>query len=160
MSSGPTPAPTASGIRSIDQSLPMALLTARESAMRLFRPMLADHDLTEQQWRVLRTLHASSEPLEVGPLAELASLLAPSVSRILANLESRHLIVRTVAAHDQRRAAISLSAQGSSLVELIGPESEATYEEIERRFGHERLQLLLRELRELTMLLADPQTEP
>ncbi len=35
-------------LRSFDASLPMALLRARESAMRLFRPLLAEFDLTEQ----------------------------------------------------------------------------------------------------------------
>jgi len=145
-------------LRGFDESLPMALLSAREAAMKLFRPMLAEHDLTEQQWRVLRALralHARNEAVEVGPLAELASLLAPSMSRILANLEARGLIVRTMASHDQRRAAISLSSQGAALVELIAPESEATYEEIERRFGQVRLRQLIKELGELTSALTN-----
>ena len=153
----PQVSPDELAMRSFDRSLPMALLAARESAMKLFRPMLAEHDLTEQQWRVLRALHASDEPIEVGPLGELASLLAPSVSRILANLETRDLIVRTVAAHDQRRAAISLSSAGTTLVDSIAPESESTYIEIERRFGQARLQRLLHELRDLTASLNNPQ---
>lgn len=142
-------------MRSFDASLPMALLTARESAMRLFRPTLAAHDLTEQQWRILRALTASNEPIEVGPLAEQTSLLAPSVSRILANLENRKLIERTVAEHDQRRAAISLSTAGGELVASIAPESEAQYARIEDRFGSARLSKLIGELHALSAELAD-----
>lgn len=34
----------------------MVLLRAREVIMAHFRPMLARHDITERQWRVLRVL--------------------------------------------------------------------------------------------------------
>jgi hypothetical protein len=57
-------------MRDFSASLPMALLQAREAAMQLFRPLLAEHDLTEQQWRVLRALSASDEPLEVGAIVD------------------------------------------------------------------------------------------
>ncbi len=40
--------------RETGRSLPIALLRARESLMARFRPMLAAHGFTEQQWRVLR----------------------------------------------------------------------------------------------------------
>jgi len=145
-------------MRSFNESLPMALLTAREAAMRLFRPTLADHGLTEQQWRVLRALTAESEPIEVGPLAERTSLLAPSLSRILVNLEDRSLIDREVAPHDQRRAVISLTSAGNALVESVAPESEARYAEIEKRFGTQRLRSLIDELHELSAELS-PTTE-
>ena len=142
-------------MRPFEQSLPMALLKAREATMRLFRPMLAEHDLTEQQWRVLRALTASTEPLEVAPLAEQTSLLAPSVSRILVNLEERDLIIRQIVEHDQRRSVISLSAAGSKLVDDIAPSSEATYGRIEAQFGTSRLASLLAELHDLAELSAD-----
>lgn len=143
-------------MRSFDESLPMALLSAREAAMRLFRPTLADHGLTEQQWRVLRALTAEDEPIEVGPLADRTSLLAPSLTRILVNLEERSLIAREVAAHDQRRSVISLTSAGEALVASVAPESEAQYAEIERRFGTARLRSLIHELHELSIELSPP----
>ncbi len=143
-------------MRSFRQSLPMALLEAREMAMRLFRPMLARHDLTEQQWRVLRALAATDVPLEVGPLAQQTSLLAPSVSRILANLEARHLIGRRTVEHDQRRSTISLTDAGADLVRTIAPSSEATYNRIEEHFGADRLSRLLEELHDLASLELEP----
>ena len=42
--------------RDTRRSLPMALLRARETVMARFRPMLAENDINEQQWRVLRVL--------------------------------------------------------------------------------------------------------
>ena len=38
------------------KSLTITLLRAREALMMSFRPMLAKHNFTEQQWRVLRVL--------------------------------------------------------------------------------------------------------
>ncbi|MFT7475385.1 MAG: homoprotocatechuate degradation regulator HpaR [Verrucomicrobiales bacterium] len=139
-------------MRPFDESLPMALLAARETTMRAFRPMLAEHDLTEQQWRILRALTASQGPLEVAPLADRTSLLAPSVSRILANLEQRKLIERRTVEHDQRRSLISLTAVGVRLVRRIAPHSEDTYTLIEAQFGATRLRKLLVELHSLAAL--------
>lgn len=142
-----------SELRGFNASLPMALLSARESAMRLFRPMLAEHDLTEQQWRVLRALRAESEPVDVGALVAATSLLAPSLTRILTNLAERNLIDRTTHPDDQRRSLISLSEVGGKLVARISPESERIYGSIEDRFGQRRLAALIGELHELSGLL-------
>ena len=136
-------------MRPFSASLPMALLQARESAMRLFRPMLADHDLTEQQWRVLRALTSEPFPVDAGELADRTFLLAPSLSRILANLEGRSLLERRSHPDDQRRSLISLSPAGRELVSAIAPKSEALYHRIEVGFGRERLDHLLAELRDL-----------
>ena len=127
----------------------MALLQAREATMRLFRPILAERGLTEQQWRVLRALAASAAPLEVGELAEVTFLLGPSLSRILTNLEGRGLVARRTVQSDQRRAEISLSRQGLALVAEVAPTSEATYNRIEAAFGTDRHAMLLRDLAQL-----------
>ena len=89
-------------MREFSRSLPMSLLRAREAVMRQFRPSLRDHGLTEQQWRILRAL-ASVDAIEVTELARVAFLLGPSLSRILRDLEARHLIERKVAKADLRR---------------------------------------------------------
>ena len=43
-------------MRAFSRSLPMQLLRAREAVMQRFRPMLHQHGVTEQQWRVIRVL--------------------------------------------------------------------------------------------------------
>src|SRR6478735_4315500 len=93
-------------MRDFSRSLPMSLLRAREAVMRQFRPSLREHGLTEQQWRILRAL-ASVEAVEVTELARTAFLLGPSLSRILRDLEARHLIERRTAKADQRRSMVS-----------------------------------------------------
>ncbi|MDE0652560.1 MAG: homoprotocatechuate degradation operon regulator HpaR [bacterium] len=137
----------------------MALLRAREEAMRRFRPLLAAHDLTEQQWRVLRALTAADDRLDLTGLAERTALQVPSASRIIANLEGRGLVERGTTKGDQRRASLGLSDAGRGLVRRIAPHSEAAYNRIEEEFGAERLARLLEELAELAALSATEEAE-
>lgn len=139
-------------MRPFTESLPMSLLQAREATMRIFRPLLAAHDLTEQQWRVLRALSSAGEPLSVGAVAEQTFLLAPSLSRIVAKLEERELISRTTADTDQRRSNLELTRRGHATVAKVAPRSEKAYQFIEREFGAERLRYLLDELNQLANL--------
>jgi homoprotocatechuate degradation regulator HpaR len=125
-------------MRDFSRSLPMSLLRAREAVMRQFRPSLRDHGLTEQQWRILRAL-ASVDSIEVTELARVAFLLGPSLSRILRDLEARHLIERRIAKADLRRGVVSISAKGVRLIEAVAPTSEAIYAAITRRYGARKL---------------------
>jgi len=135
-------------MRDFSRSLPMSLLRAREAVMRQFRPSLRDHGLTEQQWRILRAL-AAVDSIEVTELARVAFLLGPSLSRILRDLEARHLIERRVAKADQRRGLVSISARGVKLIETVAPSSEAIYAAITRRYGARKLRELQGMLHEL-----------
>src|SRR5580700_4200819 len=139
---GSTPATKAGGrrvpMREFSRSLPMSLLRAREAVMRHFRPSLRDHGLTEQQWRILRAL-TSVDAIEVTELARVAFLLGPSLSRILRDLEARHLIERRAAKADLRRGMVSISAKGLKLIEAVAPTSESIYAAITRRYGARKL---------------------
>ncbi len=147
------------GMRPFSQSLPMALLRAREEAMRRFRPLLAAHDLTEQQWRVLRALVASDDRPDLTGLAERTALQVSSASRIIINLEGRGLVERRTTARDQRRVYLGLTDAGRDLVRRIAPHSEAAYNRIEEEFGVERLAKLLGELTDLATLASDEVAE-
>jgi homoprotocatechuate degradation regulator HpaR len=125
-------------MREFSRSLPMSLLRAREAVMRHFRPSLRDHGLTEQQWRILRAL-APIEAIEITELARVAFLLGPSLSRILRDLEARHLIERKVVKADARRIIVSISARGLRLIEAVAPSSEAIYAAMTRRYGARKL---------------------
>ncbi len=113
-------------------------LRAREAVMRQFRPSLRRHDLTEQQWRILRAL-AAIDAIEVTELARTAFLLGPSLSRILRDLDARGLIERKSAKTDLRRGVISISEKGLRLMEVVAPSSEAIYAAITRRYGARKL---------------------
>ncbi|MGH6679720.1 MAG: homoprotocatechuate degradation operon regulator HpaR [Bradyrhizobium sp.] len=141
-------------MREFSRSLPMALLRAREAVMRQFRPSLRAHGLTEQQWRILRAL-AAVEASEVTELARTAFLLAPSLSRMLRDLEARRLIERKTAKADLRRGLVSISEKGLKLMETVAPSSEAIYAAITTRYGMRKLIALQDMLKELEQSLSD-----
>ena len=144
-------------MREFSRSLPMSLLRAREAVMRHFRPSLRDHGLTEQQWRILRAL-TSTGAIEVTELARVAFLLGPSLSRILRDLEARHLIDRKVVKADQRRVVVSISARGLRLIEAVAPSSEAIYAAMTTRYGARELARLQEMLQALESCLSELRT--
>jgi homoprotocatechuate degradation regulator HpaR len=142
-----------SELRDFERSLPMALMRAREAVMQQFRPSLKSHDISEQQWRVLRALTADTRPKSVGELADETFLLGPSLSRMLVALEERGLIERTTDESDGRRFEIVATSRGFDLVATIAPISEARYDWIEQRLGAadlERLYALLERVADLS----------
>lgn len=142
-------------LRSFSNALPMQLLAAREAVMSRFRPSLREFAMTEQQWRVLRTL-SSVEVIEVSDLASATHLLGPSLSRILRDLERRGLIARRAAPEDLRRSLVSISTEGFALIDRVAPTSEAIYAEITDAFGVEKMERLQELLKDLANALAAP----
>jgi len=130
-------------LRSLERSLPMELLKAREAAMSWFKPMQRKYGLTEQQWRVIRVLAAFGQ-LEVSELAHRSILLAPSLTRILQYLVNEGLVERLPHQSDQRRSLLQLSAKGEQLFAKVAPEAEKIYMKIENAFGTERMEALYR----------------
>lgn len=137
--------------RDTRRSLPIALLRAREAVMARFRPVLAAHDVTEQQWRVIRVL-AEESPLDASDVAVRACVLAPSLTRIVKTLEDRGLITRERDTVDARRVLLAIDPAGMALIGEVAPESGAIYAEIEARYGAENLTRLLDMLDELAGL--------
>lgn len=134
--------------RSTNRSIPIALSRAREAVMAHFRPLLTERGFTEQQWRVMRTLHESG-PLEATQLAEKSALLLPSLTRIVKALEQQEVIFRTRDQYDGRRALIHLSSANSELMDREAIRTEEAYATIETTFDADKTELLLNLLSEL-----------
>jgi homoprotocatechuate degradation regulator HpaR len=138
-------------MRKLDQSLPMALLRARELTMGYFRPMLNEHGLTEQQWRVIRVLQEYGR-LEFHELSRVAWIQPPSLTGILTRLEHAALVRRTRSKLDQRRLHLSLSRAGRRRFETVSGEAERRYGQIEQQLGRAKLRSLMKILREFDRL--------
>ncbi|GLX63893.1 homoprotocatechuate degradation operon regulator HpaR [Proteus sp. DFP240708] len=136
------------------ESLTIALLQARESAMGFFRPVLKEHNLTEQQWRIIRVL-ADKRSIDFHELAQKACILRPSLTGILIRMERDELICRLKPVSDQRKLFVSLSANGQNLYDIIQPKIDKGYQLIEQKFSTEKLQRLSGLLKELIALEAD-----
>ena len=131
------------------RSLAIAMLRAREAMMLSFRPVLAKHGFTEQQWRVLRVLGEKGTS-DAGQVAFDACILAPSLSRIIGKLEKDSYISRFIDAKDGRRVNLSLTKIGHDILNKIAPDMEMIYKAIQKRYGEEKLTNLLDILSEIS----------
>lgn len=136
-----------------DQNLPLHILKAREVLLARFRPVLAAHAVTEQQWRVMRALleHGALEPRQIG---ELCNLSSPSLTGVLARMAATGMVLRRRIAHDQRRLLVKLTPKGRARATAMLPEIAAVYRRLETAVGadfiadlHRTLDALIASLR-------------
>ncbi|MDE9453227.1 homoprotocatechuate degradation operon regulator HpaR [Xenorhabdus bovienii] len=133
------------------ESLTIALLQARETAMGFFRPILKSYNLTEQQWRIIRVL-ASSRSIDFHDLACLTCILRPSLTGILTRMERDGLIFRLKPMNDQRKLYVSLTPAGQELYEQARGQVNDGYKAIEDAFSPAKLAQLLALLDEFTSI--------
>ena len=133
------------------RNLPRLLLQARESVMAHTRPSLREHNLSDQQWRVLRVL-GEHGTVETGRVAREAFILGPSLTGVLARMERDGLVRRERDPSDQRRTVVEATAKGRRLVDKLSRTVEAHYEWMERSLGRDKLAMLYRLLDEVIEL--------
>jgi DNA-binding MarR family transcriptional regulator len=83
-------------------------------------------------------------------LSEVGLLHAPSVTRILKELEQRGLIAREADANDRRRTLVTLTQEGHEVVKITSRQVMRIMREYDGRFGAQRLERLNDELRALS----------
>ena len=138
-----------------DQSLPIALIRAREVLMAPIREMLAESGLTEQQWRILRVLKEGG-PMDARAISKLAAISAPSVSRILVALEDRELILRRGDSKDRRRQVISIASAGDYIIQRNISSAKKRAIANRERLGAEKYDTLLTLLAEISSWPENP----
>jgi homoprotocatechuate degradation regulator HpaR len=120
------------------RNLALLLLAARETVMAYFRPMLNEHGLTEQQWRVIRALLDES-PLEALELSQRCQILAPSLTGVLRRMEEMGLVQRERKDTDQRRTLVTLTEQGLAMAKCMAPQVERIYAALTEKLGLDNL---------------------
>ncbi|WP_293450351.1 homoprotocatechuate degradation operon regulator HpaR [Planktotalea sp.] len=127
---------------STSRSLPIALIRAREGVMAPIRDMLAETGITEQQWRVLRVL-SEHGPLDTSTLANRASLLFPSLTRIATTMRNKGLITQTRDDVDRRRQFIAITEVGQKIIDDHASQSARIVVELRKTLGDENYEHLL-----------------
>jgi len=125
-----------------NERLSLLLVKARESSTSFIRPILSDHDMTEQQWRVIRALYVSYR-LNAKQLADQSGILGPSLSRILKHLISKGIIISKRDGMDKRAQSIRLSYKGKRLHDKMQPLLEKQYEDHTEAVGSGTINALL-----------------
>ncbi|MGB7244207.1 MAG: homoprotocatechuate degradation operon regulator HpaR [Sulfitobacter sp.] len=127
---------------STSRSLPIALIRAREGVMAPIREMLAETGITEQQWRVLRVL-SEYGPLDASTLANRASLLFPSLTRIATSMRDKGLITQTRDDADRRRQVIAITQTGQKIIDDHAVQSAQIVAALQNTLGLENYEQLL-----------------
>lgn len=129
-------------LRTTRNSLPISLLRTRELIMEDVRPILQNHGITEQQWRVLRVI-AEEGTTDASTIAERACILAPSLTRMFRALGEKALIEQVRDPQDARRVLISLTPKGEDFLEAVAPETLQVFEDLRAVVGDERWEQLV-----------------
>jgi DNA-binding MarR family transcriptional regulator len=128
-------------------SLLLLLKQAEHRIEHQLRPILADFDLSLEQWRVMSAL--ADEPGQpMSTLAAQAVLPNASLTRHVDKLVARGLVVRRIHPDDRRRVVTALSPVGTTVAERLRAE--------ERRIES----ALTTELGELVPMLPNGNTRP
>src|SRR5699024_9061699 len=124
------------------RNLPQLLLSARAPVMDHCRPVIRHFELTDQQWRVLRTVY-EEKTIEPRMLCDKCQIVSASMAGVLARMADRDLIVRKPFPGDQRRALVKITPKGRKIVEQAIPLVAQQYRHIEEVLGSAQLETLV-----------------
>jgi DNA-binding MarR family transcriptional regulator len=102
------------GWQQLDRQLCFALYSTSLTMTKLYKPVLEPLGLTYPQYLVLLVLW-ESDTVGVGELGSRLFLDSGTLTPLLKRMEAAGLLVRTRAADDERRVAISLTVAGKAL---------------------------------------------
>ncbi len=124
------------------RNLPHLLLIARETLLDRFRPVLREHGLTEQQWRIIRVL-SDAGPLPLKDIVAHCQIFGSSLTGIVTRMESQNYVRRVAHAEDGRVTLISLTPKARKLVDAMRPLIDAIYDDLEAQVGKPRMAALV-----------------
>jgi MarR family transcriptional regulator, organic hydroperoxide resistance regulator len=133
--------------RSRGQEVVVALLRTADLIRRTVGRVLEPHDITPQQYNVLRILRGAGE--QGLPTLEIADRMieqAPGVTRLLDRLEVKGLVRRQRCAQDRRQVLCWLTPAGLELVERLDEPVDSADAEAVAMLTPEEQEKLLRML--------------
>ena len=133
--------------RSRGQEVVVALLRTADLIRRTVGRVLEPHDITPQQYNVLRILRGAGE--QGLPTLEIADRMieqAPGVTRLLDRLEVKGLVRRQRCPEDRRQVLCWLTSAGTELVERLDEPVDSADAEAVAMLTPEEQEKLLRML--------------
>ena len=119
--------------RSVTQEAVLALWKTADDLHRATARILEPHELTVQQYNVLRILRgAGPEGLPTLEIAERMIEQAPGITRLIDRLEAKRLVARERCPTDRRQVTCRISAGGLKLLAGLDRTLEAAEETLLR----------------------------
>lgn len=115
-----------------DGALVLELLRLREAIRVVFRPVLRQRGLTDQNWRLIRTL-AERGPTEMTTLATQTAIPMASASRIITRMAAAGLVRRMRHRLDGRQVLVELTPKGRRLQAELAPLMREAYAALDAR---------------------------
>lgn len=107
-------------------SLPMMLHRTLDSVIPRYRAIFKQHNISEQQWRILRVLW-ESDRCTTAELASKTLLPSPSMVGIIDRMISKELIIRDRSKEDRRRVYVSLTDKARTMQATLVPQIDEVY---------------------------------
>jgi DNA-binding MarR family transcriptional regulator len=112
--------PAAVAAFDIGDHVPFLLNRVSIATFALFENRLKEHGLALGAWRILAVLYKAG-PRRVREVLHLTGIEPPTLSRVLADLEKRQLVVRAQSDDDARGILVQPTAEGLALAERLAP---------------------------------------
>jgi DNA-binding MarR family transcriptional regulator len=132
----------------IGRYVPYLLNQATLAILPTFTPVLSKWGLALGAWRILAVLHKSGA-LRVRELLHLTGLEPPTLSRTLADLEKRKLVIRSPSANDARGILVETTREGNRVAEAIIPHAIAVQNSALRDLSPDEVEFLIRLLKRI-----------
>ncbi|TCJ23373.1 MarR family winged helix-turn-helix transcriptional regulator [Nocardioides jejuensis] len=122
------------------------LLKHAEQAVRLrLQPVLDEHGLTYDHWRILAVLELHPG-LTMSTIADAAVVPAATLTRLVDRLTEIALVVRRIDRADKRRALVALSPRGTDVAAALRVVEDRVSAEVAAALGADRAEALHRDL--------------
>jgi homoprotocatechuate degradation regulator HpaR len=110
-----------------NKSLPMMLHRTLDAVIPKYRAVFKEHDISEQQWRILRVLWEVPSCTSA-ELARVTLLPSPSMVGIIDRMMKKSLVLRDRSEDDRRIVHLSLTDKGRQLQNELMPQIDAIYD--------------------------------
>lgn len=130
--------------RSLTQEALLELLKTTDYVRRRMARILEPHDLSPQQYNVLRILRgAGSEGLPTLEVAARTIEETPGITRLLDKLEAKHLVRRERCSVDRRQVLCWITPAGEALLASLDSTLEQSVSGIFQHLHTEQVQTLI-----------------
>jgi DNA-binding MarR family transcriptional regulator len=130
-----------------EEALFLELYRAADLLSRRPAQLLRAHDLSPNQYNVLRILRGTHEGLLCGDIGRRMITRDPDITRLLDRLEKRGLITRCRESEDRRRVQARITPEGLALLGRLDEPVRALHRRQLGHLGEKRVRAILREVR-------------
>jgi len=129
------------GNKWLQNFVPYVVYRINNQMTQRLRGRLRKSGVNISRWRVLSVLRANGE-MSLGRIVDLTAMDQPSISRVVAHLESDGLVRRKTSKKDSRFVHVSLTAAGNAAFAEIYPTAQKHQERALSGFSNNEIETL------------------